>query len=162
MGKRSKYENANRYEYTFLNNLNNTFIDIPRGGGVYFSVGYYKPTTIFNGTETAADLNSANSNPVTVTAERESSCTVSTGTTYTYSFTGDEQTFDIPCTGYYKLEVWGAQGYSNTDAGASGGKGGYSYVNYKSRKNRTIYVYVGGGGNSTGLGYNGGGNEGDS
>ena len=42
-----------------------------------------------------------------------------------YDYTGEEQTFTTPANGYYKLEVWGAQGgtYNTT---YKGGYGGYA------------------------------------
>ena len=38
-----------------------------------------------------------------------------------FAYTGSEQTYEILVSGYYKLEVWGAQG-----GGSNGGLGGYS------------------------------------
>ena len=82
---------------------------------------------------------------------------------YNFSYTGGEQTFTAPATGYYKLEVWGAQGgyYSFV---VSGGYGAYSSGEMAINKNEILYVNVGGAGTSpntgTGIrkgGYNGGG-----
>ncbi len=90
-----------------------------------------------------------------------------------FAYTGSVQTYTVPLTGTYKLEVWGAQG-SNTAAG----KGGYSYGTVSLTNNSILYIYVGGqGGNPTfsanysyGVsgtssggagGYNGGGKGGD-
>lgn len=79
---------------------------------------------------------------------------------YQYGYTGDVQTFTVPRDGYYKIELWGAQGGSNEFS--SGGKGayteGYVYLN----KNQNLYIYVGGMGNNANNttamgGYNGGG-----
>src|SRR5574344_34976 len=50
-------------------------------------------------------------------------------TSYTYACTGEYQTFIAPISGYYNLEVWGAQGGGttpNTSAGSRAGAGGYS------------------------------------
>lgn len=86
-------------------------------------------------------------------------------TIYNYSYTGDVQTFTVPATGRYKLEVWGAQGgYANTTT-YNGGYGGYSVGVIYLQKNNVIYVYVGGkGANGTSMsssavagGFNGGG-----
>ena len=73
-------------------------------------------------------------------------------TTYTFDYTGDVQSFTVPVSGIYKLEVWGAQG------GISGGNGGYS-KGYKTLTQGTvIYIVCGGaGGSETSGGYNGGG-----
>jgi hypothetical protein len=73
----------------------------------------------------------------------------------TFSYTGDVQSYTVPLTGTYKLEVWGAEGGYNTTS-TNGGRGGYSYGNIKLNNNRVLFVYVGGSGNS-GNGYNGGG-----
>ena len=68
-------------------------------------IGYYNSSIDFTGTETAADLNPGNSIAITVRAKWDSA-------TYDYAYTGGEQTFTAPATGYYKLEVWGGQEYS--------------------------------------------------
>lgn len=80
------------------------------------------------------------------------------------------QKYTVESTGYYLLEVWGAQGGScdqTTENGyifASGGLGGYSKGYIKLEKGMTLYVVVGGaGGNYDPVekigsgGYNGGG-----
>lgn len=79
-----------------------------------------------------------------------------------YDYTGGEQEYIAPTDGYYKLEVWGAQGGSyNTTY--KGGYGGYSIGIIKKIKNDILYINVGGSG-SGGLtltegGYNGGGDS---
>lgn len=80
---------------------------------------------------------------------------------YVFDYTGGEQTFTVPKTGYYKLEVWGAQG--GTVTSYRGGYGGYSSGAVALKKGDKLYVNVGGAGqggavstNYTG-GYNGGG-----
>ena len=81
----------------------------------------------------------------------------SKNTNFTYKnfeFTGSEQTFVVPQSGYYMLETWGAQG----DETAYGGYSlGYIYLN----KNDVLYINVGGRGeygqNGGTGGYNGGG-----
>ena len=98
-------------------------------------------------------------------------CNYEIGHEWTFSYTGDEQDFQIPCNGEYKIELWGAQGgtargdYSGTDLIARGGYGSYTegVISLKSKKN--LYVYVGGSGSATQKGviedinggYNGGG-----
>lgn len=80
-----------------------------------------------------------------------------------FEYTGAEQNFTVPHSGYYKLEVWGAQGGNYTGSlSASGGKGGYTSLDVYLSENDIIYINVGGqGGNSSngvgGAGYNGGG-----
>ena len=85
---------------------------------------------------------------------------VQIGIEYTFDYTGGEQTFTAPQSGYYKLEVWGAQGGSITDY--YGGYGGYSTGVIKLNNSQKLYINVGGEGNSTTNstidgGYNGGG-----
>lgn len=82
---------------------------------------------------------------------------------YDFSYTGNIQTFTVPQTGMYKLEVWGAQGGSISTT-YTGGKGGYATGNVSLNKNDVLYIVVGGQGeNCQGNkvtcngGYNGGG-----
>jgi hypothetical protein len=85
----------------------------------------------------------------------------------TFSYTRTVQTYIVPVTGTYKLEVWGAQGggLNQTETSSCAGYGGYAYGNIKINKGQTLYICVGGSGTvatvSDGLsggGYNGGGN----
>jgi len=75
-----------------------------------------------------------------------------------YAYTGDYQEYVVPKTGYYKIELWGAQGGNST----YGGKGAYTSGALRLTKGEQLYIYVGGEGfaNSGALsegGYNGGG-----
>ena len=82
-----------------------------------------------------------------------------------FNYTGGEQTYPITQDGYYKLEVWGAQGGNSiNDFGTNrGGYGGYSVGKIFLKKDTSIYVNVGGTSSTvdskTGSagGYNGGG-----
>ena len=83
--------------------------------------------------------------------------------TYIYAYTGDVQTFTAPETGYYQLELWGAQGGNSILN--SGGLGGYATGYIRLSEGDVLHVYVGqSGGNSSNYniagsgGYNGGGN----
>lgn len=72
------------------------------------------------------------------------------GTYQDFAYTGGVQTFTVPYTGLYKLEVWGAGNWQN---------GGYS-LGYKTfKKNQKIYIACGkaGGANQTSQSFNGGG-----
>ena len=62
-------------------------------------------------------------------------------TEWTFDYTGGEQTFTAPVTGTYKLETWGAQGY--TVNSYTGGYGGYSTGVINLLKSDNIYVFVG-------------------
>ena len=69
--------------------------------------------------------------------------------------TSGKQTYTIPATGTYKLEVWGAQG--GTHSTSVGGYGGYSVGSVSLTKGTILYLYIGGTTTSTDGGYNGGG-----
>ncbi len=82
-------------------------------------------------------------------------------TEWTFDYTGDEQTFEVPVNGTYKLETWGAEGGKTVNI--SGGYGGYSQGIIYLEKNNKFYINIGGQGlgeltwvNKEG-GYNGGG-----
>ena len=74
-----------------------------------------------------------------------------------YAYTGAAQTVTLK-PGRYKLECWGAQGGYRSSS-TYGGKGGYSVGEISLEKQTTVYVYVGGSGNTgkTSGGFNGGG-----
>ena len=103
--------------------------------------------------------------------DRYVSCAYNEGKTWTYNYTGNVQNFKVPCTGEYKIELWGAQGgdYNSTSVGALGG---YTSGNIILDKDLPLYIYVGNkvnyssstvnstvfnNGLSTSGGYNGGG-----
>ena len=74
-----------------------------------------------------------------------------------FTYTGGIQSFVVPSTGNYKLEVWGAQG---GDASPYyGGMGGYASGTIDLTAGQTIYIYVGqvGQGAGGGSAWNGGG-----
>jgi hypothetical protein len=93
---------------------------------------------------------------------------------YAYNYKGTVQTWIVPESGVYKIEVWGAGGDgtpgkgTNQGEGWSGGGGGYIGGNIALEKGKTLYIYVGGRGNpSVGArggvqagGWNGGGSSG--
>ena len=91
-----------------------------------------------------------------------------------FDYTGNEQNLVVPHTGYYKLEVWGAQGGGGevvsgggyTKTAGRGGYGAYSVGVVNLNKDARVYVNVGGQGSMCKLtggacagsgGYNGGG-----
>ena len=83
--------------------------------------------------------------------------------TYDFEYTGKEEEIQIPISGIYKLEAWGASGGGSS---TMKGLGGYSSGNYTFTKGTTVKVYVGGSGvtATSGVaakgGFNGGGNSG--
>lgn len=60
-----------------------------------------------------------------------------------FDYTGAEQTYSIPVTGSYKLQVWGAQGGSGASTKV-GGLGGYSSGIINLNASNSVYAYVGG------------------
>lgn len=85
---------------------------------------------------------------------------------WTYSYTGNVQTFTVPYDGNYKLEVWGAQGgqaQGDHQWMACGGKGGYATGVVNLKAGDKLYIGVGGKGTDGTFGdwayggYNGGG-----
>lgn len=86
--------------------------------------------------------------------------------TYLYTESG-EHVYNVPYTGEYLLEVWGAQGGSSSNfSTARGGYGGYSVGNILLNDGDQLYINVGGvgkNGNNTATtkkgGYNGGGDK---
>ena len=103
-------------------------------------------------------------NGKTMTAEKEIIVEPNNSQPVNFDYTGKEQTYVVPYSGYYKLETWGAQGGST--GSYSGGYGGYSSGEVYLEKNTVLYINVGGQGASTNGssvtsvtgGYNGGGN----
>ena len=95
----------------------------------------------------------------------EDTSTCYTGDQYRFEYIGSEEEFVVPCTGKYKLEVWGAG--TPTYTGNSSyvkGAGGYSTGEIELTENEVLYINVGGQGvmasgtNTTAEGgYNGGG-----
>ncbi|MBQ1401376.1 MAG: Cna B-type domain-containing protein, partial [Firmicutes bacterium] len=71
------------------------------------------------------------------------------------------QTYEVPVSGYYNFQAWGAQGsntsgqYQNTPVRSyTGGKGGYTSGDVYLEQGTTIYVYVGGQGSRGNSYYN--------
>lgn len=83
---------------------------------------------------------------------------------WNFDYLGDEQSFEAPYSGTYKIETWGAQGGNYTFNNYAGGYGGYSSGQIYLDKGTKLFVNIGGkGANSSGTvgrvvgGYNGGG-----
>ena len=88
-------------------------------------------------------------------------CAYNVGQTWDYGYTGGVQTFTVPCSGTYKLEVWGAQGGKSTlwnGDSIDGVYGDYAYGSKVLTNGTALYVTVGGMGgassNSTVTAYN--------
>ena len=88
-----------------------------------------------------------------------------------FSFTGSEQTYIVPKTGWYKIEVWGAQGGVDAQSGLydpiiqdsydyyaeNKNLGGYAVGIIYLRQGTVLYTRVGSQRQGTHAGYNGGG-----
>lgn len=85
---------------------------------------------------------------------------IKTGDILNFDYTGTVQTVTLP-KGEYALEVWGAQGGYRSGS-TYGGYGGKSYGVLTLTQPTTVYIYVGGSGNTGGTsgGFNGGGKRG--
>jgi len=79
---------------------------------------------------------------VTVNAEED--------VVFLYAYTGTEQVFQVPYTGVYQIELYGAQG--GNCGKKEGGKGGQITATMRLNKGEKLYIFVGGQD-----GYNGGG-----
>ncbi len=77
-----------------------------------------------------------------------------TGSTYEweFSYTGEYQTFTPPYSGYYTIELWGAEGSTRTNAG---GKGAYTKGDLYLTAGESIYIYVGNKGTDGATTFNG-------
>ena len=103
------------------------------------------------------------------TSEKEIGLTTDRVPVYNFEYTGKVQIWEVPVTGTYKLEVWGAEGGTGMWGTSKliGGLGGYSFGKITLNKGTKVYVYVGGEGESakdlvtpTKGGFNGGGTSG--
>lgn len=71
-----------------------------------------------------------------------------------YEYTGNYQTFIVPVSGKYKVELWGAGGGGTSSY--PGGNGGYTSGTIYLTKNTKLYVYVGQSGMNTSAVFNNG------
>ena len=100
----------------------------------------------------------------TTQGKRVNAYVINDNSNYLFNYTGSQQLFTAPTTGYYKFESWGAQG--GTSGSSAGGNGAYTSGIIKLDKDDPLYIYVGshGGQNATVTnvgGYNGGGYSGN-
>ena len=75
------------------------------------------------------------------------------GRSWEYGYTGNFQTFSVPYTAEYKIEVWGSQGESDLHRDSQdipGGKGGYVAGEVRLKQGDVLTIVVGA------IGYNGG------
>ena len=79
---------------------------------------------------------------------------------WSFSYSGKYEEYDVPLTGTYKIELWGAQG-GNSNSTYVGGKGAYTSGIINLKEGDTLFFYVGKVGYSNSnvgiVAYNGGG-----
>ena len=132
----------------------NGFIQIARNNVTNACVGFEEYAVIItDGFISETDKGECSSvSEISVAGESD----LALDTSFPFSFViGDdkEQTYDVLKTGYYKLEVWGAQGGNSS----YGGYGGYTSGVVRLTSGTTLYINVGGAGSKNAGGYNGGG-----
>jgi len=137
------------------------FSDINVNYGDNVNLGNYIPTKsgyTFAGWSNGSNIYTGNTNP---NPTNDMTLTLKAKWTIVdyvknFSYTGGEQMWTVPYSGYYKLEVWGASGGGKS--GLIGGYGSYSTGVAYSATNSKYYINVGGAGQyGTTAGYNGGG-----
>jgi len=160
----SEVQNYLNYSLTYYNGTNPTSGDLLRKGTnipLKLHVEYKYDLDNFIPLETST---------VTVSMSYKQPQSVDNKYVWNFDYQGAEQTFTVPKTGTYKLEVWGAQGGSISES-FQGGYGGYSIGHINLNKSEIIYVNIGGQGGIGNLtngfplkagkgGYNGGGKGG--
>lgn len=147
-------ENKSDVEKCEENNDCLTIVKIKRGNHYYFAK--YEAYNIKQDALNGDDPEYPTPNPITPGVPDVPDVPEITQKIYNYSFKPDYQTFTAPIKATYQIELWGAKG-----GGTNGGKGGYVKGNIELDQGETIYIYVGGQGDSNGNGgYNGGGNVG--
>ena len=83
-------------------------------------------------------------------------CAYENGYVWDFSYTKTIEKFTVPCSGKYKLEVWGAKGGTGAHGpNSGGGNGGYAGGNIEYSKDEELYIVVGGAGGSNGSGFGG-------
>jgi len=107
-----------------------------------------------NGTKTVGHAGNGYARITLLSKERlikvpSSSCQYDIGYEWNYDYTGNVQSFNSPCNGNYKIELWGAQGGSSGPDGtggqcnADGSNGSYTSGKTNIDKNTILYIYVG-------------------
>lgn len=143
----------------------------------YFSAdngeNYIETTSNTYTFDNASENNDFKAYAVDASGRESGILTASTDNNYVYNglfeFSSNVQVVPITQSGYYYLQVWGAQGGSYNQTSAPGGAGGYSKGYIYLNAGDTLYIHTGGEGsygtsNSatavSGGGVNGGGNAG--
>ena len=152
-------KNINEYDITVSNNITTATPHITKNANTtyeinklnYLYVGVNKLTILVKENGKIDETYTFN-----ITREdREENAT-------SFDYKDSPQTYTVPKSGYYKLEVWGASG-GDYNTKYLGGKGGYSKGIVYLTEGQLLYVYTGGVGTAgTGVrtgGYNGGGNS---
>ena len=153
--------------------LNNFFINEQSKSRIAKNTSVYIPVPVkddyaFEGWEIISGEGTIKKNNLNVKSENITIKALwMTSTPFEFDYTGGEQQFIAQYSGYYKLEIWGAQGGSYSSS-YYGGYGGYSIGTANLTKGEILYINVGGQGYSNSSnsgpittailgGYNGGG-----
>ena len=130
---------------------------VPTREGYNFT-GWSIGSTTYDPDQEETDPNTSGLESIVITAEWEFIQTV-----WTYEYTGSAQTWTVPTSGNYRIELWGAEGGGTISQG--GGKGGYVSAERAFNASEVYYFYVGGMGTGPSIsfssceggGWNGGG-----
>ena len=158
------YVNNNKYEKTIVKNVDCTkklITAIVKGEDKNIAE-YFEYQNTYNSVECSSDIDGgvSNSNELSVGLHRLT-CSFDGfnmsidakvyENEYVFNYTGNVQEFDVPISGTYKVELWGASGQIE-DSVAGPGNGAYTSGNIKFNGNELLYVVVG-----SSSPYNGGG-----
>ncbi len=75
---------------------------------------------------------------------------------FTFPYVGESIEYDVPFSGTYLIELWGADDGSANGSTTSQGQGGYVSGEIKLKNNQILYIYVGGAGGANQNSYTGG------
>ena len=140
-------------------NYDNTSLE--KNGVLYIKIPITKNKTDFSIVILARyDSTKLSTNATHLVEAEEETCEYENGYVWNFDYTGDVQSFTVPCNGTYKVELWGSgAGISTSASFRSPGQGGYTKGDINLNKNSNIYLYVGGmsGYNSGAMGASNGG-----
>ena len=143
----------------------NGFVQVVKGNAINACVGFEEYAVIITDGSISDTAKGICSSISEISGSSVSQLAVGTEYLFPYVSEGNdkEQSFTVPYAGYYKLEVWGAQG-GRGNSESIGGYGGYAYGFVQLSADTILYVNVGGSGSVsasssdlTNGGYNGGG-----
>ena len=97
----------------------------------------------------------------TIEAPRTAFCAFEVGQSWEFAYKGSVEEWEVPCSGLYQLEVWGARGGSCDANAVIGGSSGAMASGYKALSMESkLYIAIGGAGGNSAGGWNGPGGTG--